>query len=214
VDNTRKSFLRKFILSFLIFLNNHSYYWIKFFVSGVGVHPKHAILRYDKFFKDNLDENDVVLDIGCGNGHLAKKVAEKVRKVVAIDFSERNIKTAKEKHIAENVEYILGDATTYELNDNFDAIILSNVLEHIKDRVEFLKKIKKLSNKILIRIPMLDRDWLTVYKKENGFEYRLDNTHCLEYTLDILNDELDHSGWELKKYSIQFGELWGEINKK
>jgi len=194
-------------------LNNYSYYWIKFFVSGVGRHPKHNILKYDLFFKNNLNENDVVLDIGCGNGHLAMSVAEKVKRIVGVDISEKNIKIAKENNDKSNLEFLLGDATNYNFDGKFDAIILSNVLEHIEKRVEFLKNIKKLSNKILIRIPMLDRDWLTVYKKENGFEYRLDDTHFLEYTLDILNDELKESGWKLEDYSIQFGELWGVCKK-
>jgi len=60
---------------------------------------------------------------------------------------------------------------------------------------------------------MLDRDWLTVYKKNNGYEYRLDKTHFIEYTLTSLKDELVKSGWEISNYDIRFGEFWGVIIK-
>jgi hypothetical protein len=42
---------------------------------------------------------------------------------------------------------------------------MSNVLEHIDQRVEFLKKIRLLANKFLFRVPMIDREWVTLYTK-------------------------------------------------
>ena len=91
----------------------------------------------------------------------------------------------------------------------FDKIILSNVLEHIKDRVEFLKQMRKLSGVILLRVPLITRDWLAVYKKELGREYRLDRTHFIEYSLEELRDECVAGGWQITDFSIQFGEFWG-----
>ncbi|MDD3711343.1 MAG: class I SAM-dependent methyltransferase [Patescibacteria group bacterium] len=209
----RDSFFGKYFLGFFIYLNNISYRWIKVFVSKQGVHPKYAILNYDVFFKDNLMNDDIVFDIGCGNGFLAASIAEKVKEVVAIDISKENIEKANRKNKKNNIKYIVGDATNYDINKKFDAIALSNVLEHIENRIEFLKKIRKFSDKIILRVPMIDRDWLTVYKKNNGYEYRLDKTHFIEYTLESLEKELEESGWKLISYDIKFGELWGIINK-
>jgi len=93
-------------------------------------------------------------------------------------------------------------------------IILSNVLEHLKNRIEFLSKIKKLAPKILIRVPMLNRDWITLYKKELGIEYRLDPSHYIEYTLESFEKELQKVGLSLKNYSIQFGEIWAVVTEK
>jgi len=53
-------------------------------------------------------------------------------------------------------------------------------LEHIENRIEFLNKIKNLAPKILIRVPMINRDWITLYKKELGMEWRLDKTHYID----------------------------------
>lgn len=209
----RDSFLGKYFLSFFIYLNNISYRWIKIFVNKNGSHPKHQILNYDIFFKENIAENDVIFDIGCGNGFLAFSMAQKAREVVAIDIVRKNIEDARVLNNKENIVYILGDATNYNIDKKFDAIALSNVLEHIEDRINFLKNIREFSNKIILRVPMLDRDWLTVYKKNNGYEYRLDKTHFVEYTLSSLKDELAESGWNINKHEIKFGEFWGIINK-
>jgi 2-polyprenyl-3-methyl-5-hydroxy-6-metoxy-1,4-benzoquinol methylase len=147
--------------------------------------------------------------IGCGNGALAYDVAGKAGQVIAIDKSSINIQTAQMNYARENIEYITGDATRVTLKDNFDVIILSNVLEHIEERVDFLAAVKKYAPKILLRVPMLNRDWITLYKKELGIEWRLDKTHFTEYTVESLLKELSEGGVELIRYSVQFGEIWG-----
>lgn len=176
-----------------------------------GVHPKHRITGYHKFFLDNISADDTVLDIGCGPGELAYDVAKKAKRVVGIDFNEKSIASAQKKYKRQNLQYIYGDATVKKFDGRFDVIILSNVLEHIEKRVEFLKAIKPLAPKILIRVPMIDRDWLTLYKKELGIEWRADLTHYLEYTVPILQGEVAAVSLNIESFSVQFGELWAVI---
>jgi 2-polyprenyl-3-methyl-5-hydroxy-6-metoxy-1,4-benzoquinol methylase len=176
-----------------------------------GLHPKHRIMNYHKFFIENIKEGENVLDMGCGNGALAFDLAKRAKKVVAIDMSEQNIRVAQENYSAKNIEYLFGDAIEYSFNEIFDVVILSNVLEHIANRGKFLKKVKNLSPKILIRVPMINRDWITLYKKENGIEWRLDKTHFTEYTLGSFKNELKTVDLKLEKYSIQFGEIWAMV---
>ena len=178
-----------------------------------GLHPKHRIINYHQFFVDKVGENDTVLDIGCGNGALTYDVARKAKKVVGIDLNVQNITTAKKTYSRENIEYICGDALTYFPKEKFDVIILSNVLEHIDKRVEFLTSLKKLAPKFLIRVPMLNRSWIDIYKKELGLEYRLDRTHFIEYTFEGFKDELGKAGLSVLDYSIQFGEIWAVVVK-
>jgi len=59
-----------------------------------------------------------------------------------------------------------------------------------------------MTSKILIRVPMINRDWLTLYKKELGIEWRLDASHYTEYTLDSLTKELKSVDLQIKEYSI------------
>lgn len=178
-----------------------------------GLHPKHRLMNYHKFFVDNVSANDSVLDIGCGNGALTYDVAKKAKKIVGIDVSEQNISFAKRKLSGKNIGYICGDALTNLPNGKFDVILLSNVLEHIEKRVEFLSYLKEKAPKFLIRVPVLNRSWIDLYKKELGLEYRLDKTHFIEYTFEGFKEELDKAGLALLNYSIQFGEIWGIARK-
>ena len=179
-----------------------------------GVHPKHRLTKYHEFFVDNVDPKDRVLDIGCGNGFVASKIAKKVRWVTGIDINRKNINFAKKQFQKDNVEYIVGDATEYPFKEKYDAIVLSNILEHIKDRPRFLKKIRGLAKKFLIRVPMIDRDWLTLYKRELSLDYFSDPSHHVEYTLEIFRKELQEAGLIIEKAFIRFGEIWAVVKKK
>jgi 2-polyprenyl-3-methyl-5-hydroxy-6-metoxy-1,4-benzoquinol methylase len=203
----------KLFIKFFCWLHNFSYKVISALTvkENNGLHPKHRIMDYHQFFLDNISTENYVLDIGCGNGAVAYDLSKKASHVTAIDISEKNIAIARKRFNNKNLEYITGDATKHTFKNRFDVIILSNVLEHIENRVEFLSKIKKSAPKILIRVPLITRDWLAIYKKESGFEYRLDSTHYIEYTREELEKELGNANLKLIEFSINFGELWGII---
>lgn len=201
------------LIGLFVWINNISYKVISVLVvrQGSGIHPKHRIMNYHQFFLDNLAETDTVLDIGCGNGALAYDISKKSRSITAIDIEKKNIRTARKRFGSDNLRYIVGDATTYDFKESFDVIVLSNVLEHIEHRIEFLLKIKHLAPKILIRVPMITRDWLAMYKKENGYEYRLDPTHYIEYTEDEFRDEALRAGLKIQNLKSRFGELYSVL---
>jgi 2-polyprenyl-3-methyl-5-hydroxy-6-metoxy-1,4-benzoquinol methylase len=179
-----------------------------------GISPKHRLMNYSQFFLDNIHEGSLVLDIGCGFGIVSSKLAEKAREVVAIDKSESAINIARSKYEKQNIKYIYGDATMYQFNQYFDYIVLSNVLEHIKNRKEFLTKIKPLAKYFLIRVPMINRSWLPLYKKELGLEYRLDKSHHIEYTYNSFKDEIESIGLKIVQSTVQFGEIWAKVEVK
>ena len=61
----------------------------------------------------DLRSGDVVLDIGCGNGQFARRMAALGAKVLAIDVSSRMIENARTNTLEHNqqVEYAVVDAT-------------------------------------------------------------------------------------------------------
>jgi SAM-dependent methyltransferase len=176
-----------------------------------GIHPKHRLLGYHDFFLKNISENDTVLDIGCGSGALAYDIAEKAKKVVGIDIVPQNIAKAKAKYQRNNIAYMVGDATKDLGTEHFDIIVLSNVLEHIEHRVAFMQSIKDLATTYLIRVPMFDRDWIPLLKKEMGLEWRLDLTHYTEFTKATFEKELRDAGYNIRSLTIQFGEIWAVV---
>ncbi len=206
----------KFLLKQALKFSNFNYKLISYLAikSEGGLHPKHRLIGYHQFFLDNVDVKDKVLDIGCGNGALAYDVAGKAEFVAGIDIEEKNIKKAQSKYSRQNMKYIVGDATKDLTGEKFDAIILSNVLEHIEDRVGFIQSLRGLAFKYLIRVPMIDRDWVVLYKKELGIEWRLDLTHYLEYTREIFEKEMNRASYEIESLSVQFGEIWAVVKEK
>ena len=201
-----------------VLLKLHNFLYLKISTTSLklnnGLHPKHRIMKYHQYFIDNIEEHSNILDIGCGIGALANSIAKKANFVLACDINIKCLEIAKNTFKKDNVKFIYADATSYKFNASFDYIILSNVLEHIKDRIIFLKKIKHLAKYLLIRVPMINRSWLPLYKKELGVEYRLDPSHYIEYTFDTFQKEIENAGLQINSYSIQFGEIWAKIMAK
>lgn len=193
--------------------HNHSYTEISRLVLEIngGIHPKHKILNYHQYFLDHIEPTDLVLDLGCGNGYLAYDLAQKAKEVIGIDIVPKNITFAQDHYRRNNLQFLVGNAASYPYGKIIDKIVLSNVLEHLENRKNFLDGLHHVSKIILLRVPLITRDWLAVYKKESGFEYRLDKTHFIEYTPTELKKELADSGWSIASSQINWGELWGEI---
>ncbi|MHA1438606.1 MAG: class I SAM-dependent methyltransferase, partial [Promethearchaeota archaeon] len=141
-------------IKILVRLHNFLYHKISQVASKIngGIHPKHRIMNYHQYFLDNIRENSKVLDVGCGKGLLAFDLAKKATKVVAIDNDRKSIQIANLKYRRENIIYIEADANKLSLDEKFDYVVLSNVLEHIKQRKPFLKQMKELGSTLLIRV--------------------------------------------------------------
>jgi len=153
---------------------------------GGGTHTKHRHMRYHDFFVGRIRPAERVLDIGCGIGAVAYDVAEKSgAEVVGVDLSEANIATASQRYAHPRVRYLVGDALQALPGERFDVVILSNVLEHLSNRPEFLRRVRAVAqpSRFLIRVPVFERDWRVPLKRELGVEWRLDLTHETEYTL-------------------------------
>ena len=131
------------------------------------------------------------MDIGCGIGAVANDVAQVAKHVVGMDFNETSIKIARERYHRDNLEFRIGDALETLPDEKFNVVILSNVLEHLPDRSQFLQRVQKTlqPNRILIRVPVFERDWRVPLKKESGVEWELDPTHETEYTLETFAEK-------------------------
>ena len=179
-----------------------------------GSHPKHGIIRYFDWFNNNINKQDVVVDIGCNKGYMVNYLSNKAKYVYGIEIISEFIEYANDNYTRDNIMFINEDATKFNfksLNHNISIVTLSNVLEHIDNRVDFLKKIKSniQSNiKFLIRVPMINREWIVIYKKNMGLEYRLDKTHFIEYTIEKFKDEIEEAGLKILNHEIKWGEIY------
>lgn len=181
---------------------------------GEGLHTKHQHTKYHDFFINRINSDEKVLDIGCGVGTLAHDVAVYAKAIVfGIDHNSDNIARAIREFSHPNLVFKTGDALKDLPHEKFDVVILSNVLEHLSNRTEFLRKINAIAapKRILIRVPLFERDWRVPLKKELGIEWRLDKTHQIEYTQDDFLEEMKAAELNINFMDIRWGEIWSEV---
>lgn len=178
-----------------------------------GVHPKHRLMRYHDFFTERVKPGEKILDIGSGIGFLAYDLALAGAKVVGIELSEKNIAKANRLYHHQNLKFVLGDAWKDLPKEKFDTVVMSNVLEHIDDRVGFIKKVQEQtqSKRWLIRVPCFDRDWIVPFAEELGVDSRLDETHFTEFTRESFEKEISAAGLKIIYLEVRWGEIWAEL---
>ena len=100
-----------------VFLYNYGYRLLNSAVVHLnrGIHPKHHILKYYKYFTEHLKAGDRVLDLGCGNGFLTFKIAAKVKQVVAVDNNKASISSALSRYSKSNINYLLTYCVTIRI---------------------------------------------------------------------------------------------------
>ncbi len=178
-----------------------------------GVHTKHRHTHYHDFFVQRVKKGEKILDIGCGIGALSFDIAERSGALVlGIDLNSENIAIARERYSHANVVYHAGNLFEMTLDDHFDVVILSNVLEHIPDRSQFLRRVMQVAwpARILLRVPIFERDWRVPLKQELGLDYRLDPTHETEYTIEDFAAEINEAGLRIVHQEVRWGEIWAE----
>ena len=116
---------------------------------GIAEEEKRRHIERYNFAQQYLKLNWIVLDAACGSGYGSEILAKKIKKVIGVDINREAINYAKEHHSQTNIEYLIGDLNQ-NLNfpdENFDAIISFETLEHIKNQnfllAEFKRTLKK-----------------------------------------------------------------------
>lgn len=174
-----------------------------------GVHAKHRLTGYHDFFVAHVRAGERVLDVGCGKGELAHDLVSRAgATVTGIDVSRPSLEFARGRY--PEVEFVEADVLTWEPPRPFDVVVLSNVLEHIAPRVELLRRLQESvhPDRILLRVPSEERDWLVPLRKELGLPHFSDPTHETEYTVDQLRSELAAAGLHADELVLRWGELW------
>jgi ubiquinone/menaquinone biosynthesis C-methylase UbiE len=99
--------------------------------------------RYN--FAKKYVERKIVLDIGCGPRSGSFYLAEKAKRIIAIDASKESIEYAKSHFQKENLEYQVMSGTDLKFSDNsFDVVVSLEVLEHIGNYRKYLSEILRV----------------------------------------------------------------------
>lgn len=85
------------------------------------------------------------LEVGFGEGYGTDLLAREAAEITGIDVSQELVDHARKKYARNNVWFMRGDATGFPLPDgSFDVVVSSQVLEHIKDYMKFLRETKRV----------------------------------------------------------------------
>lgn len=178
-----------------------------------GIHAKHRLMRYHDFFVERIGRGEHVLDIGCGKGEMAYDVVTRAgAKVVGVDLNHDYLVFARGRFQHEHLTFVEEDALVYVPEERFDVVILSNVLEHIEHRVEFLQRLVEVvqPQRVLLRVPVWNRDWVVPLRKEVGLFPFSDPTHFIEYEPASFEAELLAAGLAVTHLQVNWGEIWAE----
>lgn len=151
----------------------------------------------------NISEKKV-LDIGCARGYVGSRIKALGNYVVGVDISESAAREAEK--VLDKIYIFDLEGSWPDLGDKFDLAILPEVLEHVFDPVEVLKKTSsqlKNGGEIIITTPNI----LAWTNRANillgNFEYTdqglMDFGHIRFFTYKYLKEVLRESGFKITK---------------
>jgi len=147
-----------------------------------------------------------VLDVGCGSGATAQKLSDMgVKEIVGIEVNPEM--AAKAKKYCRNV--IVGDLETMEIDlpqEHFNAIIMADVLEHLKGPYQTVSRILpvlKMDGSVLISIPNVTYYHILLMLLCGRWEYTergiMDETHLRFFTRKTFVKQMENIGLQLVK---------------
>jgi 2-polyprenyl-3-methyl-5-hydroxy-6-metoxy-1,4-benzoquinol methylase/uncharacterized protein YbaR (Trm112 family) len=100
---------------------------------------------YQAITKHISKEAKLILDVGCGNGWVAKYFLPKGKKVISMDIALKNPAKVLKENPGENHAAVVADAYHLPFKKNsFDAIIASEIMEHVYDPKLFISSLMEV----------------------------------------------------------------------
>lgn len=148
-----------------------------------------------------LAKNDIkpkeVIEVGCGAGQnlveLLKRDSD-IEKLTGYDISPQAIELAAKKS-TNKISFHNEDVTTKE-NTHADLMLIIDVVEHVDDYYNFLRRIKTKSDWFVFHVP-LDLSNRTVMKPHIMLQQRQAVGHIHYYTKEMVEWALKDTGYEI-----------------
>jgi SAM-dependent methyltransferase len=211
-DPNRRSAVRELLVSYDDVYRSLDQAAIKY---DDGIHAKHRLTRYHDFFVERVRPGERVLDLGCGKGEVAFDLVNKAgATVVGVDYDGYHLSFARSRFSHPDLEFIEADITEWLPEGEFDVVILSNVLEHLDARREFLERVVASSrpSRLLLRVPQYARDWTVPLRDEVGLSGYWDPDHEVEYDAESFRAEMAVAGLEVDELELSWGEIWSAVH--
>lgn len=152
---------------------------------------------------EQIDKGSKVLDIGCSSGYFDKILIDDKKCIVdGIELDANDAKKARKICRTVTEGNIEDDNFPLEkLDTKYDYILFIDVLEHLIDPAQALKKVARLLNskgKIIFSIPNMANSAVRLQLLQGNFDYEseglLDETHLHYYTAKTIDTMVQKSG--------------------
>jgi len=144
-----------------------------------------------------------VLDVGCATGNLAEVLAGRGCRVTGIEIDPEAARQAEnhcERVIVGDVESLDLDAELDE--ESFDVIVFGDVLEHLKNPLQTLRRFKPFLHTegyVIASIPNIAHGSVRLALMQGRFRYRslglLDDTHLRFFTRETVEQLFKDAGF-------------------
>lgn len=150
--------------------------------------------RLAEIYKFYVSPNMRVLEIGCGDGRLLADLDPGYG--VGVDFSEEMLQRAREQH--PHLDFIHADAHDLSsINESFDIIILSDLVNDLWDVQRVLEQVKRISTPhTRIIINFYSRLWQLVLGTAKILNLATPNLYQNWLTREDINSLLQLAGFE------------------
>lgn len=159
---------------------------------------KELAKRQYEYLKKKLDFNKInsILDIGCSNGYTLSLFLNDNIEVLGVEPSQKLKEIAKEKYnVSVKTRFF---NKNIDIDQKFNLIILSHIVEHLMYPSEFIKSLRKnLSQNdfIFIEVPTINKftkDWM----------FHISFEHVNYFNLNSLKNLMILNGFELQNKII------------
>jgi predicted TPR repeat methyltransferase len=145
--------------------------------------------------------NGVLLDLGAAGGELGGAVRDHFRRSLGFEYNVDcvgDLRSRFDQVLVTDLERMR------RLPRNVDAIVLADVLEHLRDAPALLRVVRESlapDGHIFISVPNIANITVRLGLLFGVFEYRdrgiLDNTHLRFYTLRTIRREIESAGFRI-----------------
>ncbi|KKU92409.1 MAG: hypothetical protein UY21_C0001G0032 [Microgenomates group bacterium GW2011_GWA1_48_10] len=161
--------------------------------STQALHPKHLVEIEKPWYLDYLSKNDIVLDLGCGNGQNSLKAAKKAKHVYGLDTNQASLNQGRSfasRHKITNITFSFHDLNNKLLypDQRFDRVLFLDVLEHLgtASRQQIMGEIHRIlrtDGLLLLAVPNSQTSWKKTQRSVSVDSFT-DPDHKIEYSLD------------------------------
>ena len=183
------------------------------FYSGIGSYDKNIVDHYVnviKHFTEKFQKKFNVIDIGCGDFNVGKKLLPYFNNYIGVDVVESLIKYNRSKFKNLNVNFEVLDITNQSISFT-DVIILRQVLQHLsnQDIISTLKNIYLKSKYIIFTDSLPINSFTPNLDIESGGKTRIGKNSGVDITSQPFN-----FSFQEKQDLLTINETWNFKDKQ